>query len=119
VKAVVLFGLVCSIALALGCGGQVIMDREGRTGSGGEGGDGQGEGGAGSCTDIDCSNEGSSCSCTTSCMGPDLRAECQLKSGGEVVCECHYDGAYMGLCTDFSGTVCGLPGGCCYGYLPN
>ena len=117
-KAVVLAGLVCSIALAAGCGGNVITDRPGGdTGGGGSTGD-EGDGGAASCTDIECTSEGSSCSCTTSCMGPDLRAECELKSAGETVCECHYDGAYLGLCSMPSGSVCGLPGGCCYAFLP-
>lgn len=115
------FGWIVVALLASACGGQVLVER----GGGGDGGDGGGgstgqpEGGAASCTAVECSNDGgeSSCSCQTACMGPDLRAECDLQGGGEVVCECHYDGAYLGLCSAGSGSVCGLPNGCCYAYL--
>lgn len=116
----VLFGLVFSAVIASACGGKVVTDRPGGDeGGGGAGGGEQGEGGAASCTVVECSNEGSSsCTCQTSCKGPDLRAECDLGSDGEIVCECHYDGAYLGLCSMPSGSVCGLPGGCCYAFLP-
>lgn len=117
-RVVVLFGWLVSVGLVSACGGQVQVDRDGDVGGGGDGGGGQGEGGAGSCTVVECSEQGSSCSCETSCMGPDLRAECELQADGQIVCECHYDGAYLGLCSTFSAPLCGLPGGCCYAYLP-
>lgn len=122
-RVAVLFGWMVSVALASACGGQVVVDGAGSHGGGGDGGGdaggGKAEGGAASCTVVACTNEGtSSCACQTDCLGPDLRADCHAQETGEIVCECHYDGAYMGLCSALSGSVCGLPGGCCYGYLP-
>lgn len=117
-KVAVLFGLLVSLALASACGGQVLVDGDGDAGGGGATGGGPGQGGAGSCVEIECSDQGSSCDCQTTCLGPDLHADCELQPTGEIMCECHYDDAYLGTCFAPSGSVCGLPGGCCYAYLP-
>lgn len=120
--------LALVLALPAGCGGKVIVDGEGsdgRGGDGGAGGDGSSTvtvsleppGNAGNCAVVECTKDADSCSCKTACMGPDLRADCALKDDGNTVCECHYDGAYMGLCAHFGGALCGLPGGCCLDYL--
>lgn len=113
--------------LALGCGGIVVVDREG--GDGGSGGEGgttgtntttisfEPPGTPWDCPAIDCTTTGTSCSCKTACMGPDLRADCTQKEDGTIVCECHYDSGYMGLCGQFGGPLCGLPSGCCLDYL--
>lgn len=115
------FALVTS--LALGCGGMVIVEGDGNTGGGGEGGDTGPtttiSGDPGKCAAIDCSGAGTYCSCITTCMGPDLRADCNLKSDGTIVCECHLDDGYLGLCANFGGDLCGLPSGCCLDYLPD
>ncbi|MBK8254502.1 MAG: hypothetical protein IPK82_17770 [Polyangiaceae bacterium] len=107
--------LVC-FSLAFGCGGKVQTDRDGGGGGGGGAG-GSGDGGAASCESIDCSESGSACTCQTQCQGADLKAECKA-DGGDIICTCHYDNKYLGLCSNFGGDVCGLPGGCCYAYLP-
>jgi hypothetical protein len=109
-----LIGFYASVVLASACGGQVLVDQDGAAG---DDGGGQGQGGAGSCAEVECANQGSECSCKTTCLGPDLRADCKPEQDGLVACECHYDDAYLGTCFS-SGPVCGLPGGCCYGYLP-
>lgn len=116
-RVAVTFAFLVSAGLASACGGQVQIDRDGGDGGGGSSGS-QGAGGALSCEAIECEQSGSACSCITDCDGPDLRADCDVDPSGEIVCECHYDNAYMGLCSTLSGSVCGLPSGCCYVYVP-
>lgn len=115
--------LALALAVPPGCGGIVVVDGDGGDGGGGEhGGTGvtlEPPGPAQGCAAIQCEKGVSSCSCRTACLGPDLRADCELKDDGTVVCECHYDGAYMGLCGHFGGSLCGLPNGCCLDYLAN
>ena len=108
--------LLACLAVALGCGGKVEVERDG-DGGGGAGGSGANNGGASSCASIDCTESGSACTCQTQCQGADLKAECK-SDGGDIICTCHYDDKYLGLCSNFGGDVCGLPGGCCYAYLP-
>jgi hypothetical protein len=119
-KVAAVLGLVISFTVALGCGGNVVMDTGGHDGSGGRGGsspDGGGNpSGAGSCTEVDCVGNATDCSCETHCGGPVLRAECK-KDGDTLICECHYDGHYMGTCGFIGGSACGLPGGCCVEYV--
>lgn len=117
--------LAFAFAIAPGCGGIVVVDRDG---DGGDGGGGEGgsttitltftiSGNPGGCDVIECEKDVGSCSCRTACVGPDLRAECEVKDDGTVVCECHYNGGYMGLCAHFNNSVCGLPDGCCLDYF--
>lgn len=115
--------LVVTCALAAACGGKVITP-------GGEGGDGGGgaSGGSGTgaagitnpkdCPTADCETNGDGCTCETMCGGPKLRASCKVHDGGMIICECHYDGGYMGTCSASGGSVCGLPDGCCEAYVP-
>jgi hypothetical protein len=116
--------LAVALAFPPGCGGKVVVEGGGDGGSGGDGGGSttasvtfEPPGPAKDCAKIECESGISTCSCRTACMGPDLRADCELKSDGTIVCECHYDGGYMGLCAHFGGALCGLPDGCCLDYL--
>ena len=113
-------GLIVSVFLVQGCGQVVIDGSHGRSGSAGQGGTsgdgGSDQGGDGLCGTADCSGDGTSCSCVTTCPGTKLRADCQYK-GDTLVCECHKDANYMGTCGESGGPACSLPGGCCEDYL--
>jgi len=120
-KSTALLASMASLALLFGCGGMVVVERDGGRGGDGAGGssnDGGGaQGGAASCDDVDCTSNGASCSCETQCMGPVLRADCAMTDDSTVICECHYDGGYMGTCGEVAGSACSLPNGCCTDYL--
>ncbi len=125
------FALVVVLGLVVvACGGKVVTDSVARRGEGGggEGGDGEGGKGGGTvgsvgtfsplfCSLITCEETGGTCVCETACSGPDLMALCSQKENDTVVCECHLDGGYLGLCAASGGSICGLPGGCCTSYL--
>lgn len=119
-KIVAIFASLLSVSLALGCG-QVIVDGDGAPGGAGGGGgsdDPTGAGGsAATCTDVSCIGNETSCSCETNCAGPKLRADCDLTDTDTFVCECHYNGNYLGTCGLVGGSACALPGGCCVNYL--
>lgn len=106
-------------ALTAACGGKIIVPGSG------DGGGGSGGGGVGSqsgnpkdCPDAECAMNADICRCDTTCGGPKLRADCKLHDGGMVICECHYNGGYMGTCSQANGLTCSLPDGCCEAYVP-
>lgn len=95
-------------------------DRSGEGGDGGctTGGNGTGGGNPKDCPTANCSQSGDACSCETTCAGPKLRAECKVHPDGMIICECHYNGGYVGTCAPSEGPLCGLPDGCCELYVP-
>ncbi|MFO0591113.1 MAG: hypothetical protein U0441_26445 [Polyangiaceae bacterium] len=121
----ILCTLLVSAAIAAGCGGKIVTESRGDLGGGGAGGD---SGGAGTttisgtnpkdCPSVSCSQDGTWCTCETTCMGPKLKAKCSFHEDGTLVCECHFNGGYMGTCAPSSGALCGLPDGCCEAYVP-
>ncbi len=117
-----LFALLLSALIAPACGGKVITPGgdggDGGGGAGGAGGVTQGTGNPKDCPNADCTMNGDVCSCETLCGGPKLRADCKIHDGGMLICECHYDGGYMGTCSSSNGALCGLPDGCCEAYVP-
>ena len=115
----IVFGLLLPLTAVLSCGGKVVVERDGNE-AGAAGFSDTGENGGGfSCGDVECESDSSSCSCRTNCSGPELRTDCKLSDGKTVICECHFDDAYMGTCGQIGGSLCGLPDGCCLGYLPD
>lgn len=115
-----LAALLLSFGSATACG-QVVIDGGGNTGGGGDGGATSGgaaaAGGGGPCSDVTCSGDAISCSCVTTCPGKKLKADCAYKEDQTLVCECHLDGGYLGICGQSGGSACALPGGCCEAYL--
>lgn len=119
------FTLLFSLAIAGGCGGKIVTESRGAEGGGGAGG---AEGGATTtsgtginpkdCPTVECTQDATSCICETTCMGPHLRSDCSVHSDGMIICECHYADGYMGTCAPSGGPLCGLPDGCCEGYVP-
>lgn len=125
-KTTSLLGFIVPLALLFGCGGKVVIDREGGRGGGGAGGSANGgsangggsaQGGAGSCQGVDCTGDSAACSCETTCPGEVLRADCKMGGSSTVICECHLDAIYLGTCGQTSDDACTLPGGCCTEYL--
>ncbi len=116
-----LLAMSLAAVLASACGGKIVVPG-GDGGDGGGGSDGgsktTGVGSAKDCSDADCVMNGDICSCTTLCGGPKLRADCKVHEGGMLICECHYDGGYMGTCSASAGQICSLPDGCCEAYVP-
>lgn len=113
-----IFAYLVPLALFLGCGGNVVVDRDGSPGEGGSGGgvSGGSQGAGGICLEVDCEGDNSSCSCVTKCAGPKMRADCK-QDGDTVICECHNDASYLGTCGKVTSSTCGLPDGCCLDYL--
>lgn len=113
-----LLACLVPLALFLGCGGNVVVDRDGSLGGGGSGGDPSSgsQGAGGLCLAADCEGDDSACSCVTTCAGPKMRADC-TKDGDTVICECHNDATYLGTCGMVGSSACGLPKGCCLDYL--
>lgn len=117
-----ILALCWASALGAACGGKIIVPG----GDGSDGGGGSGGGGVGSqavgdpkdCAHADCKMVADVCSCETTCSGPKLRADCKMHDGGMLICECHYNGGYMGTCSPSGGALCGLPDGCCEAYVP-
>lgn len=120
------FTLLLPLVIACGCGGKIVTESGGAEGGGGAGGGAEGgstsTGNTGTnpkdCPTVTCSQDATSCTCETTCMGPKLRAQCSIHADGTLICECHYSDNYMGTCAPSAGAICGLPDGCCEAYVP-
>jgi hypothetical protein len=128
--------VVCVGALALGfaglgaCGGKVVIDADGTSGSaaGGAGGSG-GNGGSGgsmssssggnSCVEGTCSGTpDGSCDCSATCTGVDVKATC-FSTGGSFSCACTVGGMVVSKCEGVVGSfACDVKVGCCAEFFP-